>query len=673
VEDDNDLSDNEIDDLHASNYHDGSHSCVKMRSIADPHPVPSTELPSDSRASSGVHEYIKLGGQVYKRNWRTIYQLVKKQLIWISPNGIMFVKKQNNISTAGHASVNDCEHSHQAAISDAIDSVEGREGVLPRMLYEILQARNAVKREMNRPHVKNNKALWKLYNARQFSLKLIANVTYGYTSASFSGRMPCAEIADAIVQSGRDTLEKAIRMIESQSKWGAKVVYGDTDSLFVLVEGRTKSQAFQIGEEIVRAVCESNPAPVELIMEKIYHPCALVSKKRYVGFMYEHKDQAAPTLDCKGLEIVRRDQCPLTCKVLEDVVRALFTTHDISQVRCKVEDYFRKIMNGKIPLEDYIFSKEVRMGSYRVMPNAALVGSKLASVDHRLSPLYYERMPYVVIEGEPRATLRERCVPPQLVCDGERNMRICYSYYITKHIIPSCKRVLDVVGYIENSNTSLAHPIPIANINEWYERMGRVDTHVKSLPPFFRTGKTFSKAFSSAFHSGTHTTNSYRFDNTAVKQTTINYSASVCSICRAPTKLRHLLCGKCLSQPQLSLATSMTNVNRIQSRYQKIADICHECTNCLSSGIRKQIQLNAQYTINKKLNSTFNTHPGQDMNLLPDLSMSITDIECISLDCPIYFERSKLMQELNEKLQIAINCAVHASTSCDSCKTQISS
>jgi DNA polymerase elongation subunit (family B) len=39
-----------------------------------------------------------------------------------------------------------------------------------------------------------------MLNARQFGLKLLANVTYGYTAASFSGRMPCAELADAIVQ-----------------------------------------------------------------------------------------------------------------------------------------------------------------------------------------------------------------------------------------------------------------------------------------------------------------------------------------------------------------------------------------------------------------------------------------------------------------------------------------
>lgn len=42
--------------------------------------------------------------------------------------------------------------------------------------------------------------LQRILNARQFGLKLIANVTYGYTAAGFSGRMPCAELADSIVQ-----------------------------------------------------------------------------------------------------------------------------------------------------------------------------------------------------------------------------------------------------------------------------------------------------------------------------------------------------------------------------------------------------------------------------------------------------------------------------------------
>jgi DNA polymerase zeta len=60
------------------------------------------------------------------------------------------------------------------------------------MLEEILQARLAVKQSMK--HHKNDPTLQRILHARQLGLKLIANVTYGYTSANFSGRMPCIEV-----------------------------------------------------------------------------------------------------------------------------------------------------------------------------------------------------------------------------------------------------------------------------------------------------------------------------------------------------------------------------------------------------------------------------------------------------------------------------------------------
>jgi hypothetical protein len=39
---------------------------------------------------------------------------------------------------------------------------------------------------------------------------------------------------------GRETLERAIKTIENTPEWGARVVYGDTDSVFVLLKGKTK-------------------------------------------------------------------------------------------------------------------------------------------------------------------------------------------------------------------------------------------------------------------------------------------------------------------------------------------------------------------------------------------------------------------------------------------------
>jgi DNA polymerase zeta len=108
---------------------------------------------------------------------------------------------------------------------------EVRRGLLGRMLTELLDARVMVKQAMKRSH--DNKVsiakflssrtscsfpqtLTKILNARQLGLKYIANVTYGYTSATFSGRMPAVEIADSIVQSGREILEK-VRWIRDVS------------------------------------------------------------------------------------------------------------------------------------------------------------------------------------------------------------------------------------------------------------------------------------------------------------------------------------------------------------------------------------------------------------------------------------------------------------------------
>ena len=67
-----------------------------------------------------------------------------------------------------------------------------RKGVLPQMLKEILDCRQMVKKSM-KMH-KGDKTLQRILHSRQLGLKLIANVTYGYTSANFSGRMPCIEV-----------------------------------------------------------------------------------------------------------------------------------------------------------------------------------------------------------------------------------------------------------------------------------------------------------------------------------------------------------------------------------------------------------------------------------------------------------------------------------------------
>ncbi|KYK64804.1 DNA polymerase family B protein [Toxoplasma gondii TgCatPRC2] len=217
-----------------------------------------------------------------------------------------------------------------------------RKGIFPQVLSEILQTRIMVQKAIKKYKGKVEEGLLRLLNYRQYGLKMIANVSYGYTAASFTGHMPCADIADAIVQTARTTLMRAIELVHNTPRWGGRVLYGDTDSMFVLVENKSLEAAFEIGREIAYTVTQQNPSPVELELEKVFYPCCLVSKKRYVGNAY-----AAPNL-------------PPTFE---------------AKVKAHLYRQWTKIMLNQVPLKDFIFYKKCRLGSYKAEFGASTAAS----------------------------------------------------------------------------------------------------------------------------------------------------------------------------------------------------------------------------------------------------------------------------------------------------------
>ncbi|CBZ50974.1 DNA polymerase, related [Neospora caninum Liverpool] len=219
-----------------------------------------------------------------------------------------------------------------------------RKGIFPQVLSEILQTRIMVQKAIKKYKGKVDEGLLRLLNYRQYGLKMIANVSYGYTAASFTGHMPCADIADAIVQTARTTLMRAIELVHSTPRWGGRVLYGDTDSLFVLVQNKSLEAAFEIGREIAYTVTQQNPAPVELELEK-------------------------------GIEAIRRDQCGCTSSILESTLQTFFASRDISQVKAHLYRQWTKILSNQVPLKDFIFYKKCRLGSYKAEVGASTAAS----------------------------------------------------------------------------------------------------------------------------------------------------------------------------------------------------------------------------------------------------------------------------------------------------------
>ncbi|XP_015910939.2 uncharacterized protein [Parasteatoda tepidariorum] len=436
-------------------------------------------------------------------------KLWKENNIHVSPTGIAFVK----------ANV--------------------RRGVLPVMLEEILNTRIMVKRSLKKN--KDNIFLKKLLDARQLGLKLIANVTYGYTGASFSGRMPCVEVADSIVGKGRETLENAIHIIENTPKWEAKVVYGDTDSLFILLKGRSKDEAFKIGQEIADVVTLTNPKPVKLKFEKVYLPCVLQTKKRYVGYMYETIDQKVPTYDAKGIETVRRDTCPATAKILQRSLKILFETYNVSMVEKYVQKQFSRILKERVNLSDFIFAKEYRgMNGYR--PGACVpaleIAKKRLSKDPRSEPRVGERVPYVIVYGFPgMPIIRLVREPIELVKDN--NLRLNATYYITRVIIPPLERVFSLIkADVKAWYTSIAHKI------------------------------TFSLPMASGLNQNKGTLTQY-------------FKTQNCPCCSKTTTLP--ICEYCQKDPQWTVITLTEKIRKWEKAVIQINQICASCTKSLSS------------------------------------------------------------------------------------------
>jgi DNA polymerase zeta len=76
-----------------------------------------------------------------------------------------------------------------------------------------------------------------LLKERQIALKMFMNVLFGYTGATFSGRMPCSEIADSVVEISKYCLRKSIDYLNCHPVFRGKVLYGDTDSIFFHLPG----------------------------------------------------------------------------------------------------------------------------------------------------------------------------------------------------------------------------------------------------------------------------------------------------------------------------------------------------------------------------------------------------------------------------------------------------
>jgi DNA polymerase alpha subunit A len=88
-----------------------------------------------------------------------------------------------------------------------------------------------------------------------------------------------------------------------------KVVYGDTDSVFVNSGVTELDQALKISAEFKKAVNEQYKL-LEIDLDSVFQRLLLLQKKKYAALKIE--DASRTSTEIKGLDMKRREYCALS-------------------------------------------------------------------------------------------------------------------------------------------------------------------------------------------------------------------------------------------------------------------------------------------------------------------------------------------------------------------------
>ena len=501
-------------------------------------------------------------------------------------------------------------------------------GVLPQVLDEILATRAMLKRAAKtykKSATNVAPSVLRSLEAKQLALKYVANVSYGYTSATFSGRSAMPLLADAIVEAGRRTLTNAIELAnswgrEDNGRWkGAHVVYGDTDSVFIKLPNRSVEEAFKFGEQFCKAVTASNPPPVQIKLEKVYAASLLQTKKKYCGMKYESPNDKRPVFEAKGIETVRRDQCALTQKILRNALISVFQT-GLESTKAYLQRQWALIHAGRLPVSDYILTGRVR-SHYRggkIGPVQAALARRLAEADPGRTVRHKERIPYVIVAAPGlNFKLRDCVLTPTECLEQWDAYTIHAAYYIKKHVNAALQRCLGLPPFN-------------VDINAWYEAAPKPRKRIHHWP-VTRSG--------------------------ASAMITAHFGSDSCALCGAKCKAkgsaRAVVCAKCSENKVSAAFLGMGRLNAAAQDADAAARICAACNGCPESSatfaIDKISSTNDANRGGSGRGSSTSTRSGLGGLIRKSSSKASTGVvtplaACTCIDCPITYERHRLRE-----------------------------
>jgi DNA polymerase elongation subunit (family B) len=184
--------------------------------------------------------------------------------------------------------------------------------------------------------------------------------------------------------------------------------------------------------------------PHDLEYEKTFMPFCLLSKKRYVGMLYE-EDPNKCKRKSMGIVLKRRDNAPIVKDVYGGIIDILMKEKDVEMAVKFLESCLQNIIDEKYPLDKLIITKSLRSNYKNPMQIAhKVLADRMGKRDPGNKPSTGDRIPFVYIHNKTNSKLQgDRVEHPEYILANKINPD--YSFYITNQIMKPVTQVFALV------------------------------------------------------------------------------------------------------------------------------------------------------------------------------------------------------------------------------------
>ena len=224
------------------------------------------------------------------------------------------------------------------------------------------------------------------------------------------------------------------------------LIVHNTDSVFFtfnLVNPATQEKikgknalaiTIEIAKDATHLCSQYLKPPMGFAYEKTFENFTLLSKKRYVGILYED-DPYKGKLKSMGLVLKRRDNCDLVKDVYGGVLNILMEDNNIGSAIDYLNKCLTDLIDGKISMDKLTITKALR-GYYKNPQTIAhkVLADRIGKRDPGNKPKPGDRMKYVYfVNGAKKALQGDKIETPEFIM--KNGLTIDYTHYITNQLM----------------------------------------------------------------------------------------------------------------------------------------------------------------------------------------------------------------------------------------------